>query len=57
MHLRSFKRGKKRYWFIAKAIRDGKKVIQKSVLYIGTPDTLYKKLIDLKKPIAELTPQ
>lgn len=49
MHLRSFKRGKKRYWFVAKAVRNGKKVIQKSILYIGTPETLYEKLIDLKK--------
>jgi hypothetical protein len=49
MHLRSFKKGKKRYYFIAKAVRKGKKVIQKSVLYVGTVDTLYSKLIGLKK--------
>jgi len=51
MHLRSFKRGKRRYYFIAKGIREGKKVIQKSILYLGTADTLYKKLIKLKKKI------
>ena len=48
MHLRSFKRGKRRYWFVAKSIKRDGKVIQKSLLYVGTADTLYKKLIDLK---------
>jgi len=44
MHLRSFKKGKKKYYFIAKSERKGKRVIQKSVLYIGTADTMYEKL-------------
>ncbi|MBU4069681.1 MAG: 2-C-methyl-D-erythritol 4-phosphate cytidylyltransferase [Nanoarchaeota archaeon] len=48
MHLRSFKRGKKRYYFIAKSVRNGKKVIQKSILYLGTADTIYKKLLKVK---------
>ena len=48
MYLRSFKRGKKRYYFIAKAIRKGKKVIQKSILYVGNVNSLYEKLIKLK---------
>lgn len=49
MHLRSFKHGKKKYYFIAKTTRKGKKVIQKSVLYVGSADKLYEKLIKLKK--------
>lgn len=49
MHLRSFKHGKKRYYFIAKTMRKGKKIIQKSVLYIGSADKLYEKLIKLRK--------
>lgn len=49
MHLRSFKHGKKRYYFIAKTMRRGKKIIQKSVLYVGSADSLYEKLIKLKK--------
>lgn len=49
MYIRFFKKGKKKYYYLAKAVRKGKKVIQKSVLYIGTADTLYKKLIQLKE--------
>ena len=49
MYLRSFKHGKKRYYFIAKAVRKGKKVIQKSILYVGSIDSLYEKLIKLRK--------
>jgi hypothetical protein len=44
MYLRSFKKGKKKYYYIAKAVRTGKRVIQKSVLYLGTADSIYKKL-------------
>lgn len=51
MYLRFFKRGNKKYFYLAKAVRKGKKVIQKSVLYIGTADSLYEKLIKLKKKI------
>jgi hypothetical protein len=48
MYLRSFKKGGKRYYYLAKAVRTGSKVIQKYVLYIGTADTLFKKLKELK---------
>jgi len=49
MYLRAFKKGGKKYYYIAKAVRKGLRVIQKSILYIGTADTLYEKLIKLKK--------
>ena len=49
MYLRSFKKGGKKYYYIAKAVRTGTKVIQKSILYVGTADSLYEKLIKLKK--------
>ena len=49
MYLRHFIKGGKKYYYIAKAVRKGVSVIQKSVLYIGTADTLYEKLIILKK--------
>lgn len=49
MYLRSFKKGGKRYYYIAKAVRTGNRVIQKYVLYIGTANTLYEKLIKPKK--------
>jgi len=44
MYLRSFKKGKKKYYYIAKAVRKGKRVIQKSILYLGNADNIYKKL-------------
>lgn len=49
MHLRSFKKGKKKYYFIAETYKRKKKVIQKYVLYVGSADSLYQKLIKLKK--------
>ena len=49
MYLRSFIKGAKKYYYIAKAVRNGNKVVQKSILYVGTVDTMYKKLIELKK--------
>jgi hypothetical protein len=49
MHLRSFKKGKKKYYFIAETSKKGKKVIQKYILYVGSADRLYEKLIKLKK--------
>lgn len=48
MYLRSFTKGSKKYYYIAKAVRKGEKVIQKSVLYVGTADTMYTKLTNLK---------
>lgn len=47
MYLRHFKKGGKKYYYIAKAVRKGKRVVQKYVLYIGTADTLHDKLIQL----------
>ena len=44
MYLRAFKKGKKKYYYIAKAVRTGKKVIQKSILYLGGADNIYRKL-------------
>ena len=44
MYLRSFKKGKKKYYYIAKAVRTGERVIQKSILYLGTADNIYRKL-------------
>ena len=44
MYLRSFKKGKKKYYYVAKAVRNGDKVIQKSVLYLGNADSIYERL-------------
>ena len=49
MYLRSFSKGGKKYYYIAKAVRTGTRVIQKSILYVGTADSLYEKLNKLKK--------
>jgi len=49
MYLRSFSKRNRKYYYIAKAVRMGKRVVQKSILYIGTIDSLYEKLIKLKK--------
>lgn len=51
MYLRYFTKGGKKYYYIAKAVRKGAKVIQKSILYMGTADTIYKKFIELKKKV------
>lgn len=49
MHLRSFKKGKKRYYYIAETSKKENKVIQKYILYVGSADSLYAKLMKLKK--------
>ena len=49
MYLRHFTKRNKKYYYIAKAVRKGVRVIQKSILYIGTADTLYEKLKNIKK--------
>jgi len=49
MYLRSFKKGRKKYYYIAKAVRTGKKIVQKYVLYLGTADTIYEKMGKLLK--------
>ena len=48
MHLRSFKKGKKKYYYIAKTSKKNNKVIQEYVLYVGTADRLYEKLAKIK---------
>lgn len=49
MFIRKIKRGKNVYYYIAKNVREGNKVHQKSILYIGTADALYDKLKNLNK--------
>jgi len=49
MYLRHFIKGRKKYYYIAKSIRIKNRIIQKSILYVGTTDGLYEKLIKLKK--------
>lgn len=49
MFIRAIKRGKRIYYYIAKTIRKGDKVLQKSIFYIGTADSLYDRLTKLKK--------
>lgn len=49
MYLRSFKKGGKRYYYVAKAVRTGKRIVQKYVLYLGTADTIYGKLSKSQK--------
>lgn len=44
MYLRHFSKRNKKYYYIAKAVRKDARVIQKSILYIGTADKLYEKL-------------
>lgn len=49
MYLRSFTKGGKKYYYIARAVRKGDKVIQKSVLYLGTADTIFEKMSSIKR--------
>lgn len=44
MYLRFIKKGNKKYYYIAKAVRTGKKVVQKVVLYLGTAETIFNKV-------------
>ena len=44
MYIRSNKRGNKTYYYIVKSVRKGSKVIQKVILYLGTVETVLKKL-------------
>jgi len=39
----------KTYYYIVKSYKDNGKVKQRVLLYIGTADSLYEKLIKLKK--------
>jgi hypothetical protein len=49
MFIRSIKKKNKKYYYIAKTIRNGKKITQKSILYIGTADKLYNILVNIRK--------
>jgi hypothetical protein len=44
MFIRANKRGKKIYYYVVKSIREGSKVKQKVLLYLGSAETVYKKL-------------
>ena len=44
MYIRANKRGSRTYYYIVESIRKGKKVIQKVILYIGSAETVLKKL-------------
>lgn len=45
MFIRAKKKDGRIYYYIVEAIREGKKVKQKVLLYLGTAENLYKKLI------------
>jgi outer membrane protein assembly factor BamE (lipoprotein component of BamABCDE complex) len=44
MFIRANKRGNKVYYYIVKSIREGSKVKQKVLLYLGTAEKVYKRL-------------
>jgi len=44
MYIRANKRGNRTYYYIVESIRKGKRVIQKVILYLGTAETVLKKL-------------
>ena len=44
MYIRANKRGSRIYYYIVESVRKGKKVIQKVILYLGTAETVLKKL-------------
>jgi hypothetical protein len=44
MFIRVNKRKKKIYYYIVESERDGKKVKQKTLLYLGSAETVYNKL-------------
>jgi len=49
MFIRTKKRGKRIYYYIVEAVRKKEKVQQKVLMYLGTAETLFKKLKLLKK--------
>ena len=49
MFIRANKRGSRIYYYIVESIREGNKVKQKVVLYLGTAKTLLRKLTNSKK--------
>ena len=44
MYIRANKRGNRTYYYIVESVREGERVIQKVVLYLGTAETVFKKL-------------
>jgi len=44
MYIRANKRGNRTYYYIVESVRKGKRVIQKVILYLGTAETVLKKL-------------
>ncbi|MBS3099749.1 hypothetical protein J4463_00860 [Candidatus Pacearchaeota archaeon] len=44
MYIRANKRGNRTYYYIVESIRKGSKVIQRVILYLGTAETVLKKL-------------
>ena len=44
MYIRANKRGNRTYYCIVESIRKGSKVIQRVILYLGTAETVLKKL-------------
>lgn len=49
MFIRKKKKDGKIYYYIVEAIRKNNKVQQKVLMYLGTAETLYKKLKSLKQ--------
>jgi hypothetical protein len=49
MFIRTKKKKGRIYYYLVKAIRKGNKVQQKVLMYLGTAETLFKKLQLLKK--------
>jgi len=44
MYIRANKKGSRTYYYIVESVRKGEKVIQKVILYLGTAETVLKKL-------------
>jgi hypothetical protein len=44
MYIRANKRGSRTYYYIVESVRKGERVIQKVILYLGTAETVLKKL-------------
>lgn len=49
MFIRAKKKDGRIYYYIVEAIRDKDKVYQKVLMYLGTAETLFKKLQHLRK--------
>lgn len=44
MYIRANKRGDRTYYYIVESVRKGNRVVQKVILYLGTAETVLKKL-------------